>query len=101
MRFQRRLKSNISFNASLRKDEPNPRIVAAAYYVAPLPPACPTVTTGVETHSCSCDGGGGGGGGGGVGTSGLWSMTETEEGDVRLLSVKFRDQTVHVYSAGD
>lgn len=27
-----------------------------AYYVAPLPPACPTVTTGVETYSCSCEG---------------------------------------------
>ena len=96
MRFGKPVRTNVSFNASLRKDERNPNLVAAAYYVAPLPPACPTATNGVKAYSCTCDGGSGGGG---VGSSGLWSMTESTDGDVSLLAVKFQDQTVHMFSA--
>ena len=99
MRFGKPVRTNVSFNASLRKDKPNEKIVAIAYYEAPLPPACPKATNGVEPFSCG--GCSGGGGGGGVGESGYWSMTESTDGDVRLLTVKFKDQAVHTFSADD
>lgn len=99
MRFGKPVRTNISFNASLRKDEPNPKIVTLAYYKPPLPPACPTATNGVEEFTCDkkeceCSGGG-------IGSSGLWTMTEVSDGDARLLSVKFRDQAVHTFQAND
>lgn len=80
MQFRRNLRTSIAYNASLRKDTPNDKIYAAAYYVAPLPPA-----QSVDGTS-------------GVGSTGLWTFDETSDTDgSRLLSLKYRNQQVHTF----
>lgn len=101
MRIGKPVRTNIWFNASLRKDEPNPKIVSVAYYEPPLPPACPRPTNGVQEFSCGGSGSGSGGSGGGIGSSGLWTLSESLDGGARFLSVKFGDQTVHTFQAND
>jgi hypothetical protein len=80
MRFRSNLKTSIAYNASLRKETPNDKVYAAAYYVPPLPPAREPDTTS------------------GVGSTGLWTFDEISDPDgSRILNLKYRNQQVHTF----
>lgn len=92
MRFSKPIRTNVAYNATLRRRPETYDVVALVAYESPLPMATGGTTDGTTTT--------GGGGGSSVGGTGDWAFTETIESDgVSLLNVNYKAQQVHTFLA--